>query len=60
MIGRNLRVSSTGPDGVIEAIEGTGLGDPWIVAVQWHPEMDLGDPHQKALIRAFVMEAKKK
>ena len=59
-IGRNLRVSSTGPDGVIEAVEGTGLGDPWIVAVQWHPEMDLGDPHQKALLRAFVMEAKKK
>ena len=60
MIGRNLRVSATGPDGVIEAIEGTGPGDPWIVAVQWHPEMDLGDPHQKALLRAFVMEAKKK
>ena len=60
MIGRNLRVSSTGPDGVIEAIEGTGPGDPWIVAVQWHPEMDLGDPHQEALLRAFVMEAKKK
>jgi len=60
IIGHNLRVSSIGPDGVIEAIEGTGLGDPWIVAVQWHPEMDLGDPHQKALLRAFVMEAKKK
>ena len=60
MIGRNLRVSSTGPDGVIEAIEGTGPGDPWIVAVQWHPEMDVGDSHQEALLRAFVMEAKKK
>ena len=60
LIGRNLRVSATGPDGVVEAIEGTGPGDPWIVAVQWHPEMDLGDPHQEALLRAFVMEAKKK
>jgi putative glutamine amidotransferase len=59
-IGRNLRVSATGPGGVVEAIEGNGPGDPWIVAVQWHPEMDLGDPHQEALLRAFVMEAKKK
>ena len=59
-IGQNLRVSATGSDGVVEAIEGTGPGDPWIVAVQWHPEMDLGDPHQEALLRAFVMEAKKK
>ena len=59
-IGRNLSVSATGPGGVVEAIEGTGPGDPWIVAVQWHPEMDLGDPHQEALLRAFVMEAKKK
>ena len=59
-IGRNLLVSASGPGGVVEAIEGTGPGDPWIVAVQWHPEMDLGDPHQEALLRAFVMEAKKK
>ena len=59
-IGRNLLVSASGPGGVVEAIEGTGPGDPWIVAVQWHPEIDLGDPHQKALLRAFVMEAKKK
>jgi putative glutamine amidotransferase len=59
-IGRNLRVSATGPGGVVEAIEGTGPGDPWIVAVQWHPEMDVGDSHQEALLRAFVMEAKKK
>ena len=59
-IGRNLLVSASGPGGVVEAIEGTGPGDPWIVAVQWHPEMDLGNRHQKALLRAFVMEAKKK
>jgi len=59
-IGRNLRVSATGPGGVVEAIEGNGASDPWIVAVQWHPEMNLGDPHQEALLRAFVMEAKKK
>ena len=47
-----------GPGGVIEAIEGTG--DSWIVAVQWHPELSVNDPRQKALLEAFVKEAKRK
>ena len=57
-IGRGLRVSATGPGGVIEAIEGTG--DAWIVAVQWHPELSVGDPQQNALLEAFVKEAKRR
>ncbi len=57
-IGRGLRVSATGPGGVIEAIEGTG--EDWIVAVQWHPELSVGDPRQNALLKAFVQEAKRK
>ncbi len=55
-LGHNLRVSATGPDGVIEAIEGTGPA--WVVAVQWHPELEVGDPKQEALLRAFVRAAK--
>lgn len=35
--GRNLRVTATAPDGVIEAIE-LESGSPWVVGVQWHPE----------------------
>ena len=31
-----LVVSATSPDGLVEAIEGT---DPWILGVQWHPEI---------------------
>ena len=57
-VGQGLRVSAMGPGGVIEAIEGTGEG--WIVAVQWHPELSVGDPRQNALLVAFVKEAKKK
>ena len=30
-----LTVSAVAPDGVIEGVE---LGEPWLVAVQWHPE----------------------
>lgn len=30
-----LTVSAVAPDGVIEAVE---LAEPWLVAVQWHPE----------------------
>ena len=36
-LGRNLRITATGPGGVVEAIEGNAPGDPWLVAVQWHP-----------------------
>lgn len=55
-LGHNLRVSATGPNGIIEAIEGTG--PEWVVAVQWHPELEVGDPKQEALLRAFVRAAK--
>ena len=55
-LGNNLRVSAIGPDGIIEAIEGTGPG--WVVAVQWHPELEISDPKQEALLRAFVRAAK--
>ncbi len=57
-LGRGLRVSATGPGGVIEAIEGTG--DVWVVAVQWHPELSVGDRHQNALLKQFVNAAKNK
>ncbi len=55
-LGRDLRVSARGPGDVIEAIEDTS--DSWIVAVQWHPELSLNDPHQNTLLEAFVKAAK--
>ena len=59
-LGRHLRITATGPEGVIEAIEGNAPGDPWLVAVQWHPELAVGNVQQQKLLRVFVLEAKKK
>jgi putative glutamine amidotransferase len=56
-LGQNLRITAIGPGGVVEAIEGTG--DSWILAVQWHPELEVGDPQQEKILKAFVDEAKK-
>lgn len=35
-IAPRLVVSATSPDGLVEAIEGV---EPWILGIQWHPEM---------------------
>ena len=57
-LGKNLRITATGPGGVVEAIE--GAGDSWILAVQWHPELEVGDPQQEKILKAFISEAKKR
>lgn len=47
-----LAVSAVAPDGVIEAVEGTG---PWLLAVQWHPEnLAAGDPASRRLFEEFA------
>jgi len=53
--GRGLRPVAWAADGVVEAIELEGA--PWVLAVQWHPELDLqsGSPHRK-LFEAFASE----
>jgi putative glutamine amidotransferase len=50
--GRGLRAVALAPDGVIEALEGTG--NAWIIGVQWHPEWLLDDPRMIGLFQAFV------
>ena len=35
-MGEGLRATAYAPDGIIEAVEGTGSG--WTLGVQWHPE----------------------
>jgi putative glutamine amidotransferase len=43
-------------DGVVEAIEMDT--HPWLVAVQWHPEITAAhDPQQQALFDALVKAA---
>jgi putative glutamine amidotransferase len=52
-LGRDLRVTASSADGVVEAIEGTT--DWFVLGVQFHPEKDLEhDPRCVALFARFV------
>jgi putative glutamine amidotransferase len=51
--GHGLAVTAWAPDGVIEAVELPG--HPWLVGVQWHPEITAADdPSQQALFDGLV------
>jgi putative glutamine amidotransferase len=53
-----LVASGWSDDGLIEAVEGRA-GDPWLLAVQWHPEemqADVAAP-ERGLFRALIEEA---
>ncbi|MCC7201923.1 MAG: gamma-glutamyl-gamma-aminobutyrate hydrolase family protein [Nitrospirae bacterium] len=53
--GKGLVVSAASTDGVIEAIE---LPDyPFLIGVQWHPEMEPDSAYTKMLLRAFINSA---
>jgi putative glutamine amidotransferase len=55
-LGRDLVVSATADDGLIEALEGTG--DGFLVGVQWHPEVfEMADPHTRHLFGGFIRAA---
>ncbi|MFZ5440859.1 MAG: gamma-glutamyl-gamma-aminobutyrate hydrolase family protein [Myxococcota bacterium] len=57
-VGQGLLVSAVAPDGVIEAIEGTGK-EQWVLGVQWHPELMLDTvPPNLGIYRAFVNKAR--
>lgn len=52
-VGEGLAVVATAPDGLVEAVEATD--HPWIVGVQWHPEMSHPlDPAATSLFAGFV------
>ncbi len=54
----SLVVVAHADDGIIEAVE--MAGHPWLVAVQWHPEITAAeDPAQQRLFDAFVKAAAK-
>jgi putative glutamine amidotransferase len=48
-----LAATALAPDGLIEGVE--GVGEPFLIGVQWHPEELVGvhEPHRK-LFQAFV------
>lgn len=55
-LGDGLRVVARAPDGVIEATE--LAGHPWLLSVQWHPELTAADdPTQQRLFDALVVAA---
>jgi putative glutamine amidotransferase len=52
-LGRGLKPAGYAPDGLVEACELPGY--PWVVAVQWHPELTAAtDPTQQGLFDALV------
>jgi putative glutamine amidotransferase len=54
-VGAELKPVAWAADGVIEAVE--LAGHPWCIGVQWHPEMQLGEPQQQRLFEALVAAA---
>jgi putative glutamine amidotransferase len=55
----SLQVVANAADGTIEAVE--LRGHPWLLAVQWHPEITAGeDPVQQRLFDALVEAARKR
>ena len=54
-LGAGLAVTAWSPDGVIEAVELSG--HPWLVAVQWHPEMTAADDGTQQRLFDGLVEA---
>lgn len=55
--GDGLRVSGRAADGVIEAVESDSSDAPWLLAVQWHPELSPRSEIQQRLFTALVEAA---
>ncbi|GAA4982877.1 gamma-glutamyl-gamma-aminobutyrate hydrolase family protein [Kitasatospora paranensis] len=59
-LGAGLRASAHAGDGTIEAVEAIeGREVPWIMGVQWHPEMGTDRRVVAALLRATAEEARR-
>ncbi len=56
VLGDGLRAVAWSEDGVVEAVEGVGEG--FVLGVQWHPERMLPDPTQERLFAAFAAAAR--
>lgn len=54
-LGEGLEAVAWAPDGVIEAVEGTG--EAFLLGVQWHAEGLMADPSERLLLSGFVASA---
>ncbi|WP_278673933.1 gamma-glutamyl-gamma-aminobutyrate hydrolase family protein [Acidaminococcus fermentans] len=52
-VGPDAKVTAYSEDGLIEAIEAAG-GNPFTLAVQWHPEMMFTSAEQQKIFQAFI------
>lgn len=52
-VGKGLQVTAQADDGTVEVLEG-GEDEPWLLAVQWHPEHN---PVDVRVMQAFVKAA---
>ncbi len=55
LLGEGLEAVAWAPDGVVEAIEGTG--DAFLLGVQWHAEGLVDRPEARRVLAAFVAAA---
>jgi putative glutamine amidotransferase len=57
-VARSFEVVATADDGIVEALEMPA--HPWLIAVQWHPELTAAsDPLQQQLFDAVVQAARR-
>lgn len=57
-VAKGLRVSAVAVDGIVEAVEVEG--HPFLLGVQWHPEVDVAtDPRQARLFEALIGAARR-
>ena len=55
-LGEGLRAVAWAEDATVEALELEGA--PWLLAVQWHPELQLEEPAQRRLFAALLERAR--
>ncbi|MBI1766854.1 MAG: gamma-glutamyl-gamma-aminobutyrate hydrolase family protein [Bacteroidetes bacterium] len=60
-LGQNLKVNCKANDGIIEGIERSEKGQPFLLAVQWHPERmeNQNSPLSKNIRNSFLDAARK-